>query len=428
VDCFYGLVMDIAQQRLKLKNAIPFLASVIAIILLLSGTFQKSGPSRFQVLLSGCFFIIAIGILMLYQCKYFFRVKSEINQKEDKQTDSAVHARNLCFSKLGHEIRTPMNAILGFLQLLQDDQSLGQDQREYLTIIYRSSEKLVSIINDVLELSRIANQMVCPKNQSFNFESLLNELLQKHASPECENNLFFTISGESAFPGIILSDREICWKVLNKVFELNLFVAANKVVTISTSYCHSSEKENKVTVFTDIELPDIETYLVGSHSIFEPFNWPFSDRNSLATGLELPIAREYARLINGDLYLKTHENERVFFRFEFTAETVPEPIQENVSSVENRSVSDMINHFERRIVGKHDSVSESPDIKFAAVPNNIRTELINAVQRGDMDRFAELLDDLAGKEPDIAATLKYHADNYDYDALLLLLNRRTNNE
>lgn len=77
---------------------------------------------------------------------------------------------------MSHELRTPLNAILGFSQLLTRDRALTPEQHKQLNIINRSGEHLLSLINDILEMSKIEAGRVTLNSNSFDLYNLLDSL------------------------------------------------------------------------------------------------------------------------------------------------------------------------------------------------------------------------------------------------------------
>ena len=69
--------------------------------------------------------------------------------------ESASRAKSAFLAHMSHEIRTPMNAILGYAQLLKRDRDLGADQKQKVDIIHSSGNHLLTLINDILEMSKI---------------------------------------------------------------------------------------------------------------------------------------------------------------------------------------------------------------------------------------------------------------------------------
>src|SRR5262245_65924099 len=77
---------------------------------------------------------------------------------------------------MSHEIRTPMNSILGYAQLLGRDRDLSQDQRQKVEIIHSSGSHLLTLINDILEMSRIEAGRTTLTIEPFDVHGLLDEI------------------------------------------------------------------------------------------------------------------------------------------------------------------------------------------------------------------------------------------------------------
>ena len=97
-------------------------------------------------------------------------------QRAKEVADAANKAKSEFLANMSHELRTPLNAILGFVQVMTRDSSLNQDQKEHLEIIGRSGEHLLSLINDVLEMSKIEAGQLTLNEVSFDLYRLLNSL------------------------------------------------------------------------------------------------------------------------------------------------------------------------------------------------------------------------------------------------------------
>lgn len=97
-------------------------------------------------------------------------------EKAAERAAIANQAKSQFLAKMSHELRTPLNAILGFTQLISRDPSTSTEAQEYLGIINRSSEHLLALINDVLEMSRIEAGETVLTERSFNLHRFLKGL------------------------------------------------------------------------------------------------------------------------------------------------------------------------------------------------------------------------------------------------------------
>ena len=92
------------------------------------------------------------------------------------EAEAANRAKSTFLSTMSHEIRTPMNAILGYAQLMLRDPGLGADAKANLKIIGRSGEHLLTLINDVLDMSKIEAGRTELNPATFNLSRLLDDL------------------------------------------------------------------------------------------------------------------------------------------------------------------------------------------------------------------------------------------------------------
>ncbi|HIK18763.1 MAG TPA: PAS domain S-box protein [Leptolyngbyaceae cyanobacterium M33_DOE_097] len=102
-------------------------------------------------------------------------IEEELRQAKEA-ADAASRAKSEFLANMSHELRSPLNVILGFSQLLQRDQTLSADQRDNVDIIIRSGEHLLTLINNVLDLSKIEAGHISLNETSFDLYQFLNDL------------------------------------------------------------------------------------------------------------------------------------------------------------------------------------------------------------------------------------------------------------
>jgi len=95
-----------------------------------------------------------------------------------EKSEVANQTKSQFLANMSHEIRTPMNAILGFMNLVLNDKKTTQTQQRYLKIAHNSAKQLLSLINNILDVSKLENKKLMLENQPFNLEKLLQETVE----------------------------------------------------------------------------------------------------------------------------------------------------------------------------------------------------------------------------------------------------------
>jgi len=211
-----------------------------------------------------------------------------------------------------HEIRTPLNAIVGFSSLLNEPQYYGREQlHEYVDIITQSTDHLLEIINDIVDISRIeANNVIISKNE-LNLNSLLNRIHDKFNSKSKEKNILLNLVlpfEKSEF--IIVTD------------EFKLFYVLSNIVSNAIKFT----KEGKIEFGYQLKGDTIEFYVsdtgIGIPTMHQPkiFDKFYQVDSSCTrcyegTGLGLTISKAYIEMLGGKIWLTSKPDKGSVFYF-----------------------------------------------------------------------------------------------------------------
>ncbi len=235
------------------------------------------------------------------------------------EAEAANRAKTTFLSTMSHEIRTPMNAILGYTQLMLRDPSLGIDAKTNLKIIGRSGEHLLTLINDVLDMSRIEAGRTELKPVTFNLSGLLNDLAAMFRLRAEAKALGFEmlVDGESV-PYIAADEGRIRQALINLLGNAIKFTELGQIQLHVTLEQRSGDR-----LWLSASVEDTGSGITDEEQkkLFEPFSQTQSGLHvQEGTGLGLAISRKYARLMGGDVTLTSSSSHGSIFRFEIPIE------------------------------------------------------------------------------------------------------------
>ncbi|MDD2815909.1 MAG: CHASE domain-containing protein [Thiotrichaceae bacterium] len=222
------------------------------------------------------------------------QVEEELRLSKEA-AEHANQAKSIFLANMSHELRTPLNAILGYTQILAWDESLNEQQVEGVNIIRRSGEYLLTLINDILDLSKIEAGRIDLNINAFNFNEFIQGVVDLFKMRAQQKNLAFLYEPLTPMPVGVEGDERRLRQVL-----INLLGNALKFT-----------KEGGVVLKISYEMPyirfQIEDTGIGIaeediNKIFLPFQ-QVGDQNYRAegTGLGLSITQRLVNMMNGEL-------------------------------------------------------------------------------------------------------------------------------
>lgn len=222
----------------------------------------------------------------------------ELQQAKEKAEESD-HLKSAFLANLSHEIRTPMNAIMGFTELLNQDELTTEEREEFIDIVRESGFYLLSIINDIVEISHIDVGQIELKESEIDLQAFLTHLYQTYAvSPTKEKEVKFSLEMPEHSPkGKMITDevklRQILINLLNNAIK---YTPQGQV-----SFGYQMEKADKISFFVKDSGVGISP---DNHQlIFERFRQIEMDLSKRAggSGLGLSITKAYVELMGGTI-------------------------------------------------------------------------------------------------------------------------------
>ena len=250
------------------------------------------------------------------------RVHAKLEQSREA-AEAANHAKSAFLTNMSHELRTPLNAILGFSQLLGHATNLEPEQQENLGTIRRSGEHLLTLINQVLDLSKIEAGRITLDESDFDLHRLLDEteyMFRLHAKNKGLELLF---ERTSDVPRHIRTDKVKLRQTLINLLNNAMKFTKKGGVCVRIENCEKVVAKRLTSSFTLLFSisdtgPGIEPDELDK--LFEAFVQTKTGREShKGTGLGLTISRKFVQLMGGEIKVESEVGRGTTFIFQIMA-------------------------------------------------------------------------------------------------------------
>ncbi|TRW94999.1 ATP-binding protein [Candidatus Methylobacter oryzae] len=237
------------------------------------------------------------------------------------KAEEANRAKSLFLANMSHELRTPLNAILGFSGLMQRSPEISAGQRENLTIINRSGEHLLNLINDVLDMAKIEAGRIVLEIAAFDLGALVRDITDMMRLRAEEKSLRLLLDQSSRFPRLIRGDEGKLRQVITNLLGNAIKFTQQGGVTLRLDV---KENNNRQWLIVEVEDSGVGIAPMDLARVFEAFVQAGKTSAHQGTGLGLAISRQFVHLMGGELSVDSTLGKGSTFRAEFPVEIASE--------------------------------------------------------------------------------------------------------
>ncbi|HZG37474.1 MAG TPA: PAS domain S-box protein, partial [Nodosilinea sp.] len=288
---------------------------------------------------------VVIGVLGCYEDitarkqveASLLQLNQELEQRVQERTwaleqaveisEAANQAKSAFLANMSHELRTPLNAILGFTQLMARDTTLSEEHSQSLSIINRSGEHLLMLINDILEMAKIESGQMTLNPACFDLNALLSILGDMFYLRAQHKGLALVIDRHPALPTHFKLDlaklRQVLINLLGNAIKFTQQGQVTLRVTPADVVTRAFSPDAMAVTFT-VSDTGVGLASADRDRLFEPFVQANQDSGG-GTGLGLFISRQFVQMLGGELTVESQPGQGATFAF-----TLPMPVVEAV--------------------------------------------------------------------------------------------------
>lgn len=253
------------------------------------------------------------------------KVKYDL-EKALSEAEKASRVKSEFLSSMSHDIRTPMNAIVGMTALASANISNQEKIQDYLKKISISSQHLLSLINDILDMSQIEQSKIHMNLQTLHMDEVIDQIFSIMTSQAKDGGLQFIVEKEEikhhCFRGDMLRIKQILINLLSNAFK---FTSEGGKVLFRTEEipADSSKNVRYCFIISDTGIGMTQEFM---EHLFEPFCRSEKVNKVEGTGLGLSITKGLVELMGGKIQVESQVNQGTTFRIELEFEQVEERI------------------------------------------------------------------------------------------------------
>lgn len=243
---------------------------------------------------------LLIGILTKYQL-WGYEKTSRLAMRQRDEIEELANSRSAFFASMSHEIRTPINTIIGLNEMIMREENISEEAAEDAANIQNASKMLLSLVNDILDMSQIENNKMEILETDYSLKDMVAELVDMINVRLVEKKLEFYVDVDANLPSVLHGDDKRIKQVV-----LNLLTNAAKYTKKgSVSFTVNGEKLGEEFCRLEIAVKDTGVGIKTENldSLFESFQRMDNEvnRGIEGTGLGLSISKQLVDLMGGQI-------------------------------------------------------------------------------------------------------------------------------
>ncbi|AYM77226.1 hybrid sensor histidine kinase/response regulator [Janthinobacterium agaricidamnosum] len=239
------------------------------------------------------------------------------------QAQAANRAKSTFLANMSHELRTPLNSVIGFSRLMAASPNMQDDEKRNLAIIHRSGNHLLTLINEILELSKGEAGRLQAQTAVVALAPLLQEVMDMLGMRAEQQGLALRLDCANLPAAVVLDATRLRQVLLNLMSNAVKFAGGGEVTLRVRGERRAGDQWGLSFAVSDT---GIGIAPEDQQRIFEPFVQADSAGPKDGTGLGLAISREFVQLMNGELTVESTPGQGATFRFSIPAQAAEAPV------------------------------------------------------------------------------------------------------